>query len=224
MKGKKTKTFKKKNDLTNKVKKVVNRQIAKITELKFFDTKMSSKRVQRGSNPQAVTCLTLVAQGLLDENRVGDKLTLTSLNMRITVQLSQQTTAISLYSVHRIIILQYHPQYDCSVAIPLTYFMFPSDTGQEYTRGQYTIDRKKDFSIIYDKTFSFYDSNAGGSMANKFHGYNISLKRAQKDVQYDAASASTMRNSLWCYVLGPDDNAVTNPVTFGTWRIRFRDA
>lgn len=215
----------------DQVKRIVNRH----AELKYF----TAAPVNGAAVPQAGAGanfdISNVAQGLLDTNRVGDRLEWCG-KMDIYLQIvgPESLTGLvnDIYNTVRFIIFQYHPHAVGGTSPVPTEILLNGPTGAIDVGSQYNHDQRQNYKILYDRVFTLVNnqnSTVGGTgftamQNNHVHTckFRVSLKNAKKDAQFNAAGTNGT-NKIFYFMIS-DSAAAPNPTYSLITKIFFRDS
>lgn len=199
---------------TTQVKKLVSKKMEK----KYHD-----QNIYNPISPTFVgniTQLTMPAQGTTDTTRVGDTINISSIRFMFSIFRPQVGTgsAYAVPNIGRVIIFQWKGP---NATVPV-----PSDILQTVgtsvgVHSAYTVDQKINFTVAYDKSFSFSQNGNAERIVRKV----ISGKKLKKKIQFNAGSALVFSDAI--YVLFITDNGASdiNQVTsFMRSRILYTDA
>lgn len=161
--------------------------------------------------------LSLIPQGDTDSTRDGDRLTLTSVNIRGSVYCGDVTNLI------RVIFYQWRPQSTPTITDILSK---GADGTNIDVYSHYNHDKRSEFKILSDRTYSLagYGTTVSpyGQDTEKLFNINIS-KKLIKNLQYVNGSTSVGSNQLW-YLAISDSDATPNPTLTFKIRMNYIDA
>jgi len=161
--------------------------------------------------------LSLIPQGDTDVTRDGDRLTLTSVNIRGSVYCGDVTNIV------RVIFFQWRPQSFPSVSDILSKGEDGTNVG---VHSFYNHDKRSEFKILSDRTYSLagYGTTTSpyGVDTEKLFNINIS-KKLIKNLQYVNGSTSVGSNQIH-YIAISDSDATPNPTLTFKIRINYIDA
>lgn len=184
-----------KRTVMSKVAKLVDRKIAKNTELKFIDLSSAAQTV---SDAGLITDLTQIGQGDHDDQRTGDKVTLKSLDLRMNFVAGDAT------NVMRLIIFRWK-QYSGSVAPTQAQLMeYGTAVGIIAPLSTYHHDFRGAFQVLHDKTIYL---NAV-SKPQVGHRVFLDLKKLPK-INF-VSTGTTGQNKIYMYLVS-DSAAATHP-------------
>lgn len=166
-----------------------------------------------------------VAQGVTDQDRIGDSIDWCgTTELRIQVVNGQGATA-DTYNNVRLIVFQWHPN---SVPVAANLLLNgPSGAPDIYSALNH--DNRQQYLVLFDKTWKtvgpsnntlVQGPNTNATTTGIMH-YRISLKRATKHVQYVAGSL-TATNRLWTMFVS-DSALATHPSVAYTFKSFYRD-
>lgn len=201
----KNKTDKKKSVKDLATKKYVKEQIVKHQELKYYDETLSDFIDYNG----AVYCLTDMAQGLGDSQRVGDKISIKSMLIRGTL------AEADLRNIIRIIIFQWYPVDSASAPVPAQILQAIGTWG---IVSPYIHDTRNQFGILVDK---MYNLNTSSTPYRPFE-IRVPLKYAKKSVNFNAAGL--FGSNHICALVITDSSASTHPTVSFYTRVYYTDS
>jgi len=211
--------YKKKNTaLTEKQKKAVV-QIAKTVNNKAAEHKLYAKSVSSAVVTDAAGFraeeITTVPQGVLDNNRVGDEITIDHIDIRMMLQ---NYLGINGYGdvLWRVFVFQYN---DNNNTPDIDQLLLTSTANIGNVAGSYSarnIDYLRSYNVLYDKTFQTFGSNGAVvtpgydyTDAKKLVHIKVPLKYAKKKIQFEAGTA-TATNGIWMLVTCDKDIVANN--------------
>lgn len=157
--------------------------------------------------------LTSISQGQTDITRVGDKATLTSLNLKYQITGGDATNLL------RVIVYQWHPNSTLAAPTAANVMQYFNIGDNREVLSPYTHDYKGQFTILFDRLHS--TTLVGSNQAISWQGY-VSLRRARKQLEFTAGGQEAA-NHIYLLVLG-DSTAVTHPTFTYLARVMFTDA
>lgn len=216
--------------LTKRQKREVKKLIANEAELKYLA--FSQIGTTSTSTPSVVGASFDVAQGVGDQQRVGDRLRWCGfIQLKIQAVAGFNSATADVYNNVRFVIFQWHPN-----STPAATDVFINGpTGGVDNFSQYNHDKRQMYTILFDKNFKVVSgTNTNASTAVDGHiisgvlSYDIKLKGKkwmapfESEVQYVGGGA-TATNRL--YTMHVSDSAfATHPTIEWTTKIVFRDS
>lgn len=191
----------------------VKKQIHKDDETKYFDATTSAGIGLYDTVSTAGTLyeLSIPTQGAGDSNRIGDKLELRGLRLRLAFQPGDSVNLL------RMIIFQYRG--NSTLHTPAINEVIQSIyVGVDSPLAPFTHDYKNQFGILYDKTYALSSAATPLIVINK----KIKLKYAKKQVAFTAASTNGS-NKLYM-ILVSDSSAIPHPQVNFISRLFYDDA
>lgn len=196
----------KSNTIRSIVSRVVDRKIKKNTELKHFDTSIDTTYDFAGT----MYDLSAVAQGDIDNQRDGDKLTPKGLNFHYNASVADASNYI------RVIIFHWK-QNNISVSPTGSYLVSPFQSSVNAVLAPYNWDTRMNYKILKDFVIRLNSSDR--TTANG-HFY-LSLKSLPK-VAFDSGTTSGS-NHIYMFVVS-DSGAATHPGLRWISRLSFVDS
>lgn len=201
--------------LNRRQRKEVKNIMVRNTELKYYPSFFSTTA---SSTATLIASIFDVPQGVTDQNRIGDELTLVGLQFRI------QTIVADTNNQVRFIIFQWHPNTGTGNPVP-TDILLAGPSGNPDIYSLYNHDKRQDYKVLHD---SLYTMNGNGT-ANypittssiQFRQYNVSLSKARKKIHYIGGGLNAT-NRLWCIYLS-DSIAIPHPQIIVATKLTFRD-
>lgn len=179
-------------------KKVAKREIAKNTEVKWYDIVYGKTGVDSAGTIQY---LTKVPQGDTDNNRNGDKLTPKWLKMRLNFTIAPATDTTNQV---RFMIFRWKPNTSLSPPVLDNLFQnFSLTVNTLVTLLPYTWDMRNQFTVLYDRVFQL--NEAQSLQIDK----KIFLRLASKKVAFTGATTDGADHI--CFATFSDSNAAPNP-------------
>lgn len=223
------------------VKKYVKTQLKKEIEDKYNNFSYSStvSNTAGAAGPAYYTGISdNIIQGLGDaNNRVGDKVNITSLEMRGFTYLATNATGGNDRIVFRMIVFQVHVPVATlnnagnalNAIYPLSTILTPGVSGVEDCTSIYNHDQKKNYTILYDKMWTQCNSNntATSPPSNiiKAHHIRVPLRKARKQVAWIGGSTTNATDHIFLTILTQNSSATANlPSAQFSIRMHFRDA
>lgn len=197
----------------------VKRVIAVRQELKYLNVTQSGIGI---SNTPSVVLVSGISQGVTDSERDGDRVMLRKIYLR------WNATGGDTYNFLRFIVFQWKP--DNSVGPTATDILLNGSSGFVDFTSQYNHDKRALFKIMYDKVIMTVGDGSQTALtaypyqSNFLHYNKKTLIVPNKQLQYDAASATQGQNQI--YVLTVSDSAVAlpHPTISYTMKILFTDS
>lgn len=178
--------------------------------------------------------LNFVIQGAADtNNRVGDQLYMKSFELRGMIKLNPQAQNFNCNVTCRMLVYQWHP-YSIGTSpltnLPLSDILENGPTGVVEPLSVYRWDTRQEYTILADRTYNIVGPGNTGhdyplyQPCRHFFHHKISLKRAQKRVQYSTGGVNCTNNIVVYFFQYPDAGHATTPLTvFCSSRILFTD-
>lgn len=193
--------------VTKPVKTFVKKEINKRIETKYAERLVNIGGSSFNDFGSVSEIMPSIPQGITDSNRVGDKITLTSLSFRISL------ASVNPHSYCRIIVFQWKDS-----TIPVSNdILFPT---LEWN-GYYSKDKRERFNVLMDKTYTL----VSGDYRPVLTFYKkVPLKYCRKTLQYISGAANYPGyNSI--YILAISDIA-NSPYPSAEMRVRcyYKDA
>lgn len=193
----------------NAVKAIVKAAIAPIMEKKHFDTAFTSYGMDNSFSQ--FTDLSMIPQGVLDTQRIGDTVYIESIQFKFIVQSPDN------WNYSRIQLIQWHE--DTAFSNPSMAITLQSATTiPRDLVSPLQIDKNQKFTILYDKLF-------GQVAAAETQDISISLykdKGFKRKLEFTNSSTTGMGHFF--LLVSSNSNVVPNPTLDGWVRIRYRDA
>jgi len=207
-KGKVTKYNGKTTDA--KIAKVVKKTLAKVSEIKYHDTVLNPTNVT-GISSLIQTDLLVTSQGLSDAgNRIGDKITLMSIDLDITlVQEPAPLASLTVKNEHfvRLMLIQWK---DNTLPLFSSYLQNVSSVDlaivTPYLRD--TVGKDKTCQVFFDQVYSLKPRYLGGDAIH----IKKSIRRGfNKHIQYLAGLTTPNVNDIYLVAFS-DFNSAANEV------------
>jgi len=210
-------------------RKVAKKMFKKATKVVLPKKTIEFKQFTQGAgyngfstNTFAVTHLTPVASGNLDNQRNGDKVYARALHVRLGIQCNFPSVGAPANSFvnARVIVFQYKN----SDSTPTASQMFLNGGGAVTvnTFSARNIDYMSQYVVLYDKVVQVrgWINTPGGTFAGvavpdnymRYMRFRVPLKYADKQLKYQAGTTNC-NNGLWLLVLS-DQSTVTNNPTY----------
>lgn len=182
--------------------KKVNK-INKAVEVKFYDTNMP---LIEPSFHGTIIELNALGQGLTDSQRVGDKIRGTSFSSSWRILNNQL-----LYVTLRFILI-----WDKLNTINSTDQILMNTTGNQVLNSDYVVDRRVDFTVLYDRRFNMTSGH------NRVSTFKIN-KKLNKTVTFQGGSQDIDQGSLKLIIFSNEDGTGDLPLVSGYSRFRYKD-
>lgn len=212
----------------NAVKKIVKYELNKETEDKQYVVGVTTQ-AYFGTTAQATAnmkAMVTPAQGIADNQRIGDTLRLKKIQLRISFFNNNGATS-NIYNFCRLVIFQYKSPISAVAPDMANMFLTGAGTGQVNIYSQPNRDNKETYHILYDKVFLTVGGlSTGSSIASNYAHHavvNVPLKFAQKTINFNVASTSAT-NQILFVVLGEQGSVGLNPYYTADWDVRYTDA
>lgn len=181
--------------------------------------KVEYKQYTQGANAQPfyigdagkyLTCLCQVSQGTADTQRIGDRINLTGLHIRLNIQsgIPDNTGASNPFSNVRVIIFQYKDKDMNPVSAEM--FLTGAALGSYNPYSARNIDYLDKYVFLYDKVHTVRGWVGAPAVAftgaltnathNRFLKIRVPLKFVDKQLRYQAAGTNG-NNLLWMYIV-----------------------
>lgn len=213
--------------IKKEVKMEINKMLKKAEEYKQYVGTASATAVYDGAG-SIITHLTPITQGATDSERVGDKLNVKSLQIRLTMYNGSGASS-NVYTNFRVFVFQYKDE-DNTPAINQIFLSSNANGGA--TQGTMSA-RHIDFLTIYTKLYDKHFHVEGGRAdANNFSPtgqlsktvfINVPMKYVQKKLSYQAGSPNC-NNGIWLLITTDQATATINPLVSYDWNVRYTDA
>lgn len=216
-----------------KMIKAVAAKVARPVEKKMFIRNITSTVID--NNPAFYFCLTQIAQGLLDTDRIGDQVYIKNAYLRLQTAVDPDTTSINANVSMRMIMFQAHEVVDTTGAVGPALntiynwnrVLLDGPSGFPDIWSQYNHDRRELYTILYDKTWHQVGSGGAGLALNDSIIENfvltIPLGRAKKKIQYVGGGTNNASNHIFLLIIGPN-NTVDDPFGLGSWKLEYTDS
>jgi len=192
----------------------VKRMIRTNQEYKFISIAAAGQSV---SSAPTIVRLSSMAQGLGDQDRIGDSIRL------LRFQLRAHFVCGDSFNTCRMIIFQWKPMESGFPAD--SDILLPGPTSASDILSQYQTDTKPQFSIIYDTVFRLIgDGNSGSPFGPaSTHYINRMFYPKLKKVQFRAGSSTIMSNGLFGMFISDSTSSVHPQFAF-TIKLIYTDA
>jgi len=182
-------------------KKYVKKIVKNMSETKFHNYSPAGGSVVGTVNPQAVTT---ILQGTQDDQRIGDEITLKTINLRYHIEAS--INAVSNDNV-RVLMIQWFD----TTAPTSTQILANPATGPGVVSYYYydSFRRGNRMKVLYDKTHSISETQGGtsGVNVNKW----IKPYKFTKHLSFSAAGNDPIHGGI--YIIFVSDDATANSPT-----------
>lgn len=196
-------------------------------ELKFLDTQVDDAVVASGSTIAADT-INIIAQGVLENQRVGRKCTIKAINWRWTLRILNTGTIGNTSDIVRII-LYLDKQTNGAPATAI--LILEAGAGSVDFQSYNNLENKGRFRILYDKTVTMQCMSGSGRGTTDTLAFGEGqkhgsfYKKCNIPIEYDNSASTgvltTIRsNNLGVLLLSQDGNCVFT----SKFRLRFSDA
>lgn len=208
---------------------VVKRQLAKQAELKWFGGGWVDTAVGSGAGYQQQN-MTLIGQGLADNQRIGDQIKLKSIHLN--VRLKGPTTAVSpLGQSVRVMVFQFKaPSTTAAPIAPSVNQLLIADvaTGGRSALSFRYVDYQRSYIMLFDRTYHIDDQATNvGTAGNwlKLIKLRIPLKYCKRTIEFSAGGMESS-NSIWVAAIGSEPliGAGNDARIAVEYRLRYTDA
>lgn len=158
------------------IKAMLNRKDTISKELKYID--MSLLNTNTGTTWNVYN-LTVIPQGLLDSNRVGDEVEVKDIELRIRTYVNSSAGVTNASSVLRVVIAQYYE--DTTIAALTAGEFFSTTTGGSAYLSTYNHDTRRTYKILYDDSMTV--NATGEASASRV----IMVKPGRKKIRFVGA-------------------------------------
>lgn len=189
-------------------KSYVKKQIRKDIETKYADTQWNIGIPGAGT----ITDLTNIAQGVSDLERVGDKISLRGLRLKMGVFSSNNADP----AICRITVFQWHP--DTAFSLPTVGKLFTYTAAPDIVYSPFVHDQANQFQILFDKVVI---TQTNTQIEHVKIMRKVNMKYAKKAVHY---SGGGVTGSEKLYISIQTNSPTTNPGVFGFTRLYYDDA
>jgi len=171
-----------------------------------------------------------IPQGTTDVTRVGDRINWCG-KVRFRLQVFNALgVSADNYNTQRWILVQYHPASTSAPTPVVTDILLTGPSGAVDVHSQYNHDKRQDYKVLFDRTFTTVGSfnyaitadAPGTAVTHRYMSYNISLKKARKQVQYQGGGLQATNRLFWIYM--SDSSATPHPTAIVSTKVFFRDA
>lgn len=190
-------------------------------ELKFLDTLYSAVTVATGGSATPVS-LNLLAQGMTPITRVGMKIQVTSVQIKLRLLMAQSTTSANAALCRFLLVVDKQ----CNGALPVELELLSQSGNVSAMRNPQNAHR---FRTLWDHTFQLNAPglawNSSGETSSAMDQTVVFFKRLQTPVYYEGATAALTEVTQNNLVLFVYNNRSPPVVTLsGVVRIRFIDS
>lgn len=177
--------------LTKREKLEVKKMIAQPVEVKYYNKVLTVQSILYSGNLYLISD---VPQGIADNDRDGDQLNLTHINLKAEWNASSAATSFNLC---RFIVFQWRPQTTPTLNLILTGLGAAIAPLAPYTR-----DTRSMYKILYDKMTVLSIANS-----NSVHAFNLRLRKGyNRRLQYQGGT-TVGSNQIYILVVTDDGGA-----------------
>jgi hypothetical protein len=194
-------------------KQAVKQMIMGNLEQKFFDTKTY---LQSATSTPAQDALSAVPQGDTDNARDGDAINLIKLWYKFECYIQGIGGTNDFSNQVRLIFYQWHPMSTGAAPVPANVLLDLS-VAQSATMSAYQWDNRKDYKILYDRTFNL----SGNGPSDMGTMGTINLKNVQS--RFSNGSSTLATNQIYSMVMS-DSLVATHPQFNLYTRVIYTDA
>lgn len=159
-----------------------------------------------------------IVQGVGDNQRVGDKIKLGKMYLRLFWGPGDSENFM------RFILFQWKPS-DLAYVPTVADILLPGPGGVQNIGSQYNHDRRSQFKILYDKTMNLIGDGAAPetSYTSLTRGFSVdTITPKLNSIQFEAATFNGMNH---VYMLGlSDSNVIPHPYIYFSLKIMYTDA
>lgn len=219
--------MRKRKGVTKAVKTYVKQVVRKAPEHKYTDLNLTGQTTDFSGK---ILCLSAAtAQGQTDLTRVGDKLRLTSVQLKGQIWVPPSSAGYSEPVYLRMILFTWKPEGInagvASVSNPVPTDLLINGIGSSYAPwSMFTHDKRGQFVVHKDKTFQF---NLGLSGVSVSHKFQVTKTFKSHPVKYISASTTNMQNGmyiLWISNISAGDTNDYGPNFNYNARLNYTDA
>lgn len=189
------------------VKKMINKDI----ETKYHDLSLAAQPYSISLGATQIIELSIPAQGTTDLTRIGDKITIRGLDIRMHL------TSSDTYNIIRCIIFQWYPNTSITSA-PVGSQILNDVTTYPYI-SPYVHDYTNQYGVLYDKMFTL---SSLADTITRVVKIKPRLKYCKKTINFSAAGTNGS-NKLYMLLVS-DSGAVTHPTANIHSRLFYDDA
>lgn len=230
--GKRKRYYKKKGkplakNTVKQVKKIVENVLKKNTEYKQHSDGYSLAVVYGATAGASISHLTNITQAITDTGRIGDEITLKSIQIRGVIY-NNTGAASNPYNFIRVIVFQYKSADN----IPTVDEYLQNSVVSGNTRSAFSA-RNQDYMGIYISLFDKVYKVEGGAANAANYGptgnisqyiqFNVPLKYCTKKIQYEAAT-TLATNGIYLIVIGSSASVTNNPTQAFQWTVLYTDS
>lgn len=198
--------------LVKTVRKVAKEVIQRSLETKFHNYAAASAGIDSAGN---IWDVSVISQGLLDSNRVGDTISPKSMNIRLNIQ---PPTNGPWYEM-RLVLFIYKDVYDGVSGVPTASDLFNSSYvgTNNATNAPRNMDQLMSFHILYDRTFEVTPQR--GNISVQF------TRKITKKLQYLAGSNAYGTNKIFLLAVSNDTSgfATYKPILSYVTHLEYKD-
>lgn len=202
------------------VTKIVKDKIYAASEHKWYGagfTPVSTFGSATGYNQQGMITM---AQGIGDNQRTGDTITLRSI--QCNVRMNAVAATVGAVQHIRVLVFQFKMNNSAGIA-PTVTDMLVNDVsagGLKTANSFFNVDFIRQYVILYDKVITVIQ----GTNKNVYNlKFRVPLKYARKKIQFNAAGTNSDGN-IWIATIGSEPTLVANITTAAEYRVRFTDS
>lgn len=184
-------------------------------EMKYTELAVNNSSYANTLGTGSFICWPAIAQGTADFNsRIGDRITAWRLQSRWTLAVAPAVGVVKV----RIIYFVYKENPDVVTPSPATvcnfYMNSTYDATPNIVNGTRDYDNRRDFTTLYDQSFVITQQFAAQTPL-KSVVVNLDLKKMK--VQFSAATASIISNSLYCIIVSDSSTSSGYSMVQRTW-------
>lgn len=211
------------------VKQIVERKLKQNVELKQHAVSIGATEFYSGTAGTDIDLLTDMTQNITDTTRLGDEITLKSIELMMFFY--NPSTAVSIpYSNVRVIVFQYIADPATAPAIAKMFLVSNASGGDYGAMNSFNQDYVPSiYHILYDKLFhlSVGTTNAANYGATPSYAkqlrFKVPLKYAKKKLQFISAGA-TLTNGIYLLVTASQGATTDNAVYLYNATIKYTDS
>lgn len=195
------------------VRKIVKRTIERTSEWHQYQLGSGFQTVYAGAGT-VIIGLTRVTQGLQDNQRVADELTLQKIQIRLNMQ-NNQGAAANYWNLFRVMIFQYKNS-DMAPSAGQLLNIANANGGVVGTFSSRNIDYLNTYNVIYDRVFkteqgvASVNNYAQTGVYSRYVKITPSLRRVKRKIQYQAGTDSHT-NGIWMLITTDQATIANNP-------------
>lgn len=199
-----------KKGLTKPQKRMVKKMIDNEIEDKYTDSVYTATNQAYNTGLTTPRLISACVQGTTATNRIGDKVILKRVDIRVSVYHNVSNTATDAANNYRIIVFKWNVSTNISTPATSGILAYPSaaltlDYGVN-SPYLWTNKQEKNFSILYDQKFV--------TQTDSGNHHHIKLKKFLGNVVYEPG-ATTGRGHIYLMILNDDGLAVAPTLTIG---------